>query len=72
MLNVGRTGKIRATVEQLKQMNGGENLERFIEIIRRELKSGNVKRGIANFKELVRQAMQTTLMLGSGKIKREP
>jgi len=67
MLNVGRTGKIRATVEQLKQMNGGENLERFIEIIRRELKSGNVKRGIANFKEPVRQAMQTTLMLGSGK-----
>ena len=67
MLNVGRTGKIRATVEQLKRLNGGENLERFIEIIRRELKSGNVKRGIANFKELVRQTMQTTLMLGSGK-----
>lgn len=68
MLNVGRTGKIRATVEQLKQLNGGENLERFIEIIIREFKSGNIKRGsIANLKEPVRQAMQTTLMLGSGK-----
>ena len=68
MLNVGRTGKIRATVEQLKQLNGGENLDRFIEIIKQELKSGNVKRGsIANLKEPVRLAMQTTLMLGSGK-----
>ena len=68
MLNVGRTGKIRATVEQLKQLNGGENLEKFIEIIKQEFKSGNIKRGsIANFKEPVRRAMQTTLMLGSGK-----
>ena len=66
MINVSRIGKIKEVIEYLKNLNGGKNLEDFISIIRKELQNGNIKRGnIANFKEPVKQAMQTSSMIGN-------
>lgn len=63
MVNVSRINAINNTVEQLKQLNNGETLEQFVNVMREYLKQNPDKRKIKNLKEPVHQAMQSCNML---------
>lgn len=63
MVNVSRINAINNTVEQLKQLNNGETLEQFINMMKTYLKDNPDKRKIKNLKEPVTQAMQSCNML---------
>lgn len=67
MVNVGRIGKVQEMVEYLKNYNGGENLEEFIQIMKQKYRNGEIQRGsIGNLSEPVRQAMVSSRMIGRG------
>ena len=63
MVNVSRINAINNIVEQLKQLNNGETLEQFVNIMREYLKQNPDKRKLKNLKEPVTQAMQSCNML---------
>lgn len=67
MANVGRIGKVQEMVEYLKNYNGGQNLEEFIQIMKQKYRNGEIQRGsIGDLSEPVRQAMVSSRMIGSG------
>ena len=64
IINVSRIGKINEMVEYLKNYNGGNNLEEFIQVMKTKYRNGEIKRGgISNLKEPVRQAIVDYRML---------
>lgn len=65
MINVSRINAINNTVEKLKQLNNGDTLEQFVEIMRNYLKQNPDKKSFKNLKEPVKQAMQSCNMLNA-------
>ena len=61
MLNVGRIQKIYDTVSQISSMNGGENMEKFFEILTPLLKKQKWNR--CTFHEPVEQALKASNIL---------
>ena len=61
MVNVGRIQKIQDTIDQLRTLNGGKNLQAFIDMMRNEIRGK--KCTLSMLHEPVKQALTTTYML---------
>lgn len=61
MVNVGRIQKIQDTIEYMKTLNGGQNLQAFIDTMRNEIRGKKCK--LSMLHEPVKQALSTTYML---------